>query len=65
MNCPKCFHSVASDAFICKCGWRRTITSVGHTSVLLPGYRSLYRWEDVTDGCLLVLEDIEVLESET
>jgi hypothetical protein len=57
MTCFKCGLDVASDDFVCRCGWRRTITSCGKTSVLLPGIREQYRWENVPNGCLLILAE--------
>lgn len=59
MRCFKCGLDVAMDSLQCGCGWKRTITSNGHTSVLLPGRDSQYRWAQVPDGCLLVLRETD------
>ena len=58
MTCWKCGLDVAMDMFICRCGWRRTITSGGRTSIVVPGITERYKWEMIPDGCLLVVGEI-------
>ena len=51
MNCKRIV-----DGFVCRCGWRRAISTLGTMSYLIENKDKVCSWKMTPRGCLLVLE---------